>query len=842
MKISKYISVIAAVAVIAGCQLEESIPENRNDRAVFDGSIETIGATRTTMDEYNNIRWSEGDRISIFQGTSAGTGYRLADEAIGSVNGKFFWDDEENGSEPDDAVQFAHNVAYYPECRNARMAYASADNDAYIIEGVGFSSTQNYREGSFANGAFPMTAATGSLTDTKLKFRNIGGAIKLNLIGYEIIRRITLNGNAGETISGSGSVTVFVDGSVPEFEFTSDASSSIELDCGEEGIHLDYWRPTEFIFTLPPTTFESGFTFTIEEIDGTSHTISSDKNQEVGRSQILNMPARSLRGDISTETSIETISVTPFDITAKIRIGTEYYYAEFGNSEYLTSAEEFVDGANNQYLSLWRNNYPHGFIGNPKELIYGVSGIFTPGESMTINIIPYIEGKTDYTVDDICTMTWELPRLTEGGALSPVAADVNYRFTQVDVEFYSEGAAGLIMKSYSPEYFEQIPDVAADLIQSRYTDSVWAIGERYEFSSGVLGEGGTIVIAAIAVDSNGNYGEPFVQSYTLSGISPGGSIVPEVTSFLSDYDRVIISIAAPGASYIHMEMLPEREYENLGDPLEYLKNTGSQPAYIEHYDCFVGIPDEKVILFAIAVDNEGRYGEMIKESYSTAPYVFNEDIKVIVESTGGDINGYWLHAYTDADVERIAASVYRACSYDWLWNGDIDKTSQILAINSDFFSWYSYGNQIDFPTGALEYDTDYIAIVMAQGRDGRWSRPGYLEYRVDFVEEAWSVIGSFNEWNGDIEMTYNYGTSQYEALGIPLEADTEFKFRKDKNWNVNRGAPYSYGDPFYVNPDVSFPMEANGANCKLYETGIYNFYLSKDTYSGTIEYVGPITE
>lgn len=80
----------------------------------------------------------------------------------------------------------------------------------------------------------------------------------------------------------------------------------------------------------------------------------------------------------------------------------------------------------------------------------------------------------------------------------------------------------------------------------------------------------------------------------------------------------------------------------------------------------------------------------------------------------------------------------------------------------------------------------------------------------------WSVIGGFNDWNGDLvmfEMEENvYSTS------LTLSDASEIKIRKDRGWDINRGGNMNkFGVPFAV--------ENNGGNISL-EAGTY--YIEYD--------------
>ena len=94
----------------------------------------------------------------------------------------------------------------------------------------------------------------------------------------------------------------------------------------------------------------------------------------------------------------------------------------------------------------------------------------------------------------------------------------------------------------------------------------------------------------------------------------------------------------------------------------------------------------------------------------------------------------------------------------------------------------------------------------------------------------WSLIGSFNDWAGDVEMVTN-GTL-HVAKKVTFTAGTEFKFRKDASWDVNFG--YAEGVESYE-LDEEFAVAQNGGNIKIAEDGEYDIFL--DPEAGTAKII-----
>ena len=133
------------------------------------------------------------------------------------------------------------------------------------------------RDASVVDSSVKFTAAsynhindTENVEDTFLKFKNVGGFLKLQLYGKDVtVKSITLTGNNGEMIAGEATITGDYDGA-PIATMADNTTTSITLNCGEKGVKIGATpkRATAFWLVVPPTTFEKGFTIKVKDVDG----------------------------------------------------------------------------------------------------------------------------------------------------------------------------------------------------------------------------------------------------------------------------------------------------------------------------------------------------------------------------------------------------------------------------------------------------------------------------------------------------------------------------------------------------------------------------------------------
>jgi uncharacterized protein (TIGR02145 family) len=271
---------IAALTLIAACNKVES-PVVSQESDIITAQIEQETATKTYMDAHNNIRWSEGDQIVGFMKSSLGLKYRILSSSVGKTSASFENVSGSNGN-INAGTEWDHNIVYYPYS-DAIEAAKSGSN--YTLDVV-LPSEQTYAAESFGNGSMAMVAVS---ENNNITFKNVLGGMKLQLKGPQKVTSIKLQGRNNEKLSGAAVVTAYTDETKPAITMAASASKSVTLNCGS-GVQLNESKATEFIISLPPVLFGSGFTLTVTDSDNKTYTIETDKTNTVLRSSLLVMP------------------------------------------------------------------------------------------------------------------------------------------------------------------------------------------------------------------------------------------------------------------------------------------------------------------------------------------------------------------------------------------------------------------------------------------------------------------------------------------------------------------------------------------------------------------------
>ena len=303
---TRLLSVLTLLAfMVSGCNQDELLEnknpyKNQSDNVEFSASFEEESAeSRTYIEEDAEtsrlyLRWTKGDEISIFRGTTLNQRFLFKGET-GDNSGSFKLvpsDDFVSSNDLDES----RNYAFYPYDENNRISEKGKLT-------VTLPATQTYAENTFAPGANAMIALTEHTGDVDLKFKNIGGYFKFKFYGDDqTIKSVTLKGNNGEKLAGKAGV-VCQYGDAPIVTMAEGATETLTLNCGA-GIKVGATKEeaTEFWFVLPPTKFTKGFTITVTDTDDGTFTKTTEKVFEIKRNTIKPISAMKVETVVEPET------------------------------------------------------------------------------------------------------------------------------------------------------------------------------------------------------------------------------------------------------------------------------------------------------------------------------------------------------------------------------------------------------------------------------------------------------------------------------------------------------------------------------------------------------------
>lgn len=337
--------IVAAIAFI-GCSMDDITVSYQTDKSdIYYASFEDFGEeSRTYVDENVKLLWHEDDRISLFR-TTLNEQFKFTG-ATGDNSGGFAL------IESDEWVTgnvVSTNYAVYPYDATTKLS-----NDEIIQ--LTMPAVQHYAENSFGRGANTMVAASENTSSKFLPFRNLGGYIIVKLYGEDTtIKSIEFKGNNEEVIAGAATAEAKY-GYLPVVTMLESGTTTITLDCGEEGVTIssDSANPTSFWFVVPPITFEGGFTFTITDINGNTFTKSTTKSQTVVRNEVKSMSG--------FETTFEGEGEDP-EVATKPANNEIWYKSIDGNKtapyRYPSDTNSLVSNTYSEDLGYWILEYKY---------------------------------------------------------------------------------------------------------------------------------------------------------------------------------------------------------------------------------------------------------------------------------------------------------------------------------------------------------------------------------------------------------------------------------------------------------------------------------------------------
>ena len=275
-RIALYIGM--AAALVASCSVqEEDFKTPQMDDVVFYASFEQPAeGTRVYANESLYLRWNADDRVSIFNKNTYNQQYRFTGETGDNAGGfkKVDTDEFVTGN------AMSNVVSVYPYQEGTKI---SEEEVLTLI----LPAEQHYAENTFGLGANTMVSVS---EDNFLQYKNVGGYLRISLYGEGVtVSSITLKGNNGEKLAGKATVTMPLDGT-PTVTLANDASDEITLVCDTPvELAATVEKSKSFWFVIPPSTFDKGFTVSVNQTTGGTFEKSTSKSISVERSKLSKM-------------------------------------------------------------------------------------------------------------------------------------------------------------------------------------------------------------------------------------------------------------------------------------------------------------------------------------------------------------------------------------------------------------------------------------------------------------------------------------------------------------------------------------------------------------------------
>ena len=257
--------------------------------------------TRIQLNEAQKTVWTKNDLVSVFYKSNANQKWEYRGET-GERVAELYRVDASTASSTMNYVVLA-----YPYSTDYVLSTATGNIETTLP------AIQHYTAGSYGIGENLMVSRSEF---TQFSLKSVCGWLKLQLTGNgEVVKSIKFRGNNGEQVAG----LIYVDTATAEATLASEMGGTddnnaggnlifddtilteVVLDCGD-GVELGA-EATPFYISLPPQTFENGFTVEIESDGYKPMTLSTENELVIERNTIQPMA--------SVKVELESIVLKP---------------------------------------------------------------------------------------------------------------------------------------------------------------------------------------------------------------------------------------------------------------------------------------------------------------------------------------------------------------------------------------------------------------------------------------------------------------------------------------------------------------------------------------------------
>ena len=238
-----------------------------------------------------------------------------------------------------------------------------------------------------------------------------------------------------------------------------------------------------------------------------------------------------------------------------------------------------------------------------------------------------------------------------------------------------------------------------------------------------------------------------------------------------------------------------------------VKEDGIYDVYFNEYS--------NVAIF-VPASNNGKTSELVNE-----PYIPDPQPEVTGWNIIGSFNGWASDILATETARGVWTVIYEVldeggCEFKWRQNGSWDNNYGAASSEEPFIA------TVDEPFEAA-----------AGGSNIKVTGPGYYRFVLDLNfptpmlvvsnYTVWSLIGKFNDWGGDVDMTLVDGKWISPATFITSANDIDggFKIRKNHSWNyADRGLSWD-NTVDQIELGVPYLVESGGNNIKPPADGTY---------------------
>ena len=401
-------------------------------------------------------------------------------------------------------------------------------------------------------------------------------------------------------------------------------------------------------------------------------------------------------------------------------------------------------------------------VGKELSTIYGQE--LTPGSEYVLWALPaFLDQETDeFYIDDATLTTYEF------NAYSLSFAVTNENFKGVDVAFSLVGADAYYADLVTKEDFN-LADVVKWVnfgVYDALTTTEYA-GSAFSFvETDVVEAPNTEYVAWVVVAEEGKtvFTEDDVLciSFKMTELSAGGNVKVVAAEPVAEATDITMDLTAPGAemifyTFVKYNDIPNytgKEAEKLIEKGKLLNGSSATVKLSDVLSASYCQPETTYGFYAMAVDSDGKYGEVYSAEVTTGSIPYN-DLSVVLELVTNDPNNVVVKISTASGTpDGYIYYIGTADSSTWtsanLLGGTAETAERYIAMKPNDTKLKAVANAYPIVNGEikmtnLSLKTDYVVVAVAKG-SGLTSRANVLKFKTRGVKIGNVVTSADSKW------------------------------------------------------------------------------------------------
>jgi hypothetical protein len=225
--------------------------------------------------------------------------------------------------------------------------------------------------------------------------------------------------------------------------------------------------------------------------------------------------------------------------------------------------------------------------------------------------------------------------------------------------------------------------------------------------------------------------KPYIYSFSTSGIAAGGTAVATFGDAELGYTNINVNVSAEDAVITYYNFYDVDAYNEIDDVVADLLENG----YVSGETEFLAVANDlnqgtSRILASVVVDENGLYGEVVEETYTTSTLTYSETFKATVGEAIFEPNGTNFYVTVPVTVEGGEVA-----KYYYYWNVSVRTEEQLSTL--PLMDYYYYYSAATIPALFFSnYYEKYQFAVVVESTTGELSKPVIVTVNKPAAEET----------------------------------------------------------------------------------------------------------